>query len=87
MRTPNVAMYPIKMTKVKEGEIWNSYIRYKYEGPVLNNFGKCINSKFVTETYAISKEKALINIKHQFNKSYRLANTNKLTLPGILVEI
>jgi len=82
-----VDMESIEMTKVKPSRTWIGYKEYRYKGSVLNAFGKCIKENWFAETHAKSRKKAINNLKHQFNKSYRLANTSKLTLPGILTEI
>lgn len=45
----------------------SEYHRYVYTGPVLL-FDSCITGNWKAETMAVSKEKALSNLKHQYKK-------------------
>lgn len=59
----------------------SKYHHYIYTGPVLL-FDSCITGRWMGETIAISKEKALSNLKHQYKKKEKLAVNSKIDLPG-----
>jgi hypothetical protein len=64
----------------------SEYHRYVYIGPVLL-FDSCITGNWKAETMAVSKEKALSNLKHQYKKKQRLAVNSKIDLPGKLKAV
>ena len=53
---------------------------YTYNGPVANNFGQIITSKWVGETYANTDKKATSNLNYQFKKQFGLLQTAKVKL-------
>jgi hypothetical protein len=56
---------------------------YVYDGPVME-FGRCINRRWVSITYAPSEGKARSNLMYQYKKQYRKATDAKISLPGKL---
>lgn len=54
---------------------------YLYYGPVMK-FNTCIRRKWQGATYAVSKEKALSNLKYQFKKENAMSVRTKIDLPG-----
>lgn len=46
-----------------KSEVWR---KYRYEGPVYDVSGRCIERDYISETGAISKEKALSNIQFRY---------------------
>ncbi len=54
---------------------------YTYEGAVIV-YGRCDVAKWKASTRAISQEKAISNLKHQFRKMRNMAPYTKLVLPG-----
>lgn len=59
---------------------------YHYDGPV-EEFGKCIASRWTGTTYAPSEKKALSNLAYQFKQEYDRTPSAKITLPGKLVNL
>ena len=57
------------------------YHRYAYNGPVFI-FENCAARRWKAETMAVSKEKALINFKHQYKQGHKLEVNSKINLPG-----
>lgn len=53
--------------------------RYIYNGPVLN-MNRIIKDKWSSETYAVSRKKAISNLSYQFKKQHGLLRTAKITL-------
>ena len=62
------------------------YHDYIYTGPVFL-FDDCINRYWKAETIAVSKEKALSNLKYQYKKKAKLAVNSKISLPGKIKAI
>lgn len=62
------------------------YHSYIYIGPVFL-FDDCINGYWESETIAVSKEKALSNLKYQYKKKAKLAVSSKISLPGKIKAI
>ena len=60
---------------------------YKYQGPVLSNYGLCITPNWSADTYAISKTKATSNIKYRYKKEHGLIQKTNIFLPNAVVEI
>lgn len=61
-------------------------IRYAYQGPVMV-FDKCVNDNWKAETMAVSRGKAMSNLKYRWKKENDRIVSCKVTLPGKLVEI
>lgn len=59
---------------------------YQYRGPVMR-FDICIERDWGSCTRALSEEKAINNLKHQYRKQHNLARNTKITLPGTLTKI
>ena len=59
---------------------------YKYEGPV-TSFGIPIIFKWKCYTWAVSKKKARSNMTYQFNIDYKRNITNRVGLPGKIIEV
>ena len=60
--------------------------KFEYDGPILS-YDKVICEKWKATTFAISKNKAINNLKFQANKHLGRTKNNKLTLlPERLVE-
>ena len=59
---------------------------FKYNGPVLNQFG-LMSNRWQGETVALSREKAISNLKYQFRQKYKLANHVVLNLPNELIVL
>lgn len=59
---------------------------YYYDGPV-EEFGKCIASRWTGTTYAPSEKKALSNLAYQFKQEYDKVPGSRITLPGKLVNL
>lgn len=57
--------------------------RYHYKGPVIE-FDRCIASDWESETLALSRKKAISNLKYQFKKEFNRVTTSKIELPGKL---
>lgn len=57
--------------------------RYEYEGPV-EEFGKCICSRWYGTTLATSEKKARSNLAYQFKKEFYKVPGAKITLPGTI---
>jgi len=59
---------------------------YMYKGAVMNQYGKMIEEKWSSYTWAPSEAKARNNLKHQYNSQggYR---RRKLYLPGGLQKV
>ena len=53
---------------------------YTYNGPVVNNFGQTITTKWTGETYANTDKKAKSNLNYQFKKQFGLLQTTKIKL-------
>ena len=53
---------------------------YTYNGPVANNFGQMITSKWIGETYANTDKKAKSNLCYQFKKEHGLLQTARVKL-------
>ena len=56
---------------------------YMYIGPVME-FDRCIADRWVAYTTAVSKAKALSNLKYQFKKETNRVPGVKISLPGKL---
>lgn len=54
-------------------------VKYIYQGPVWV-FEHLTDTKWTAETMAVSKAKALNNLKHQFRTKYLNSSTSKITL-------
>lgn len=52
---------------------------YTYQGAV-TSFGKLLTNNFTASTVAVSRKKALNNIKAQYKQKYNLAITAKIEL-------
>ena len=59
---------------------------FKYCGPV-TSFGIPIALKWKCSTWAVSKKKARSNMAYQFNIDYKRSITNRVGLPGKIVEV
>ena len=60
--------------------------RYSYSGPVVE-YDKCIASKWNGTTHAPTEEKALANLKYQFNKQRgRRGTIGAIALPGKIIK-
>lgn len=55
--------------------------RYEYDGPV-EEFGRCIASRWSATTMAPSEAKARSNLTYQFKQRYNKAPFTKIALPG-----
>lgn len=59
-------------------------VHYIYEGPVVM-FGKCAESRWVGETWATSKQKALSNLAFQWKRrNNQTAYSAPVSFPGKL---
>lgn len=61
--------------------------RYRFEGAVMDNFGKCIENKWKAETVAPSSKKAMSNLAFQWKKENNMAPYMKIELDGRLIVI
>jgi hypothetical protein len=64
--------------------------QYKYEGPVCTSmFGveRCISSKWVGSTYAVSIEKARSNMLYSYKKENGLMVNNNLYFPNKITKV
>ena len=61
-------------------------IRYAYQGPVMV-FDQCVNDNWKAETMAVSKAKALSNLKYRWKKENNRVSNCVVTLPGKLVAV
>lgn len=59
---------------------------YKYEGPVML-FEKPIDQHWVSETTAISPNRARSNLAYRYKKQMGLEANAKITLPGLVTKI
>ena len=55
--------------------------RYVYVGPVMV-FGKCVESKYRRETYAVSEKKARSNVEYAWKQANGLAPSARVSMPG-----
>ena len=53
---------------------------YTYNGPVINNSGQVITTRWTGETYANTDKKAKSNLGYQFKKEHGLMQTAKIKL-------
>ena len=53
---------------------------YTYNGPVINNSGQVITTRWTGETYANTDKKAKSNLSYQFKKEHGLLQTAKIKL-------
>jgi hypothetical protein len=60
--------------------------RYVYDGPV-EEFGRCIATRWSASTYAVSEAKARCNLEYQFKKQFNKAKNTKITLPGAIKRV
>ena len=58
---------------------------YMYSGPV-EEFGRCIDSKWSAETVASSEKKALSNLIFRYKTETGRAPYSKISLPGKIIE-
>lgn len=55
--------------------------KYTYSGPVME-FERCVQDRFVAETFAVSAQKARSNIIYQWKVKNGRTPSSKITLPG-----
>ena len=60
--------------------------KYTYDGPV-EEFGRCIATRWQGSTYAASEGKARSNLTYQFKKQFNKAPSCRITLPGKIKQI
>ena len=60
--------------------------RYVYDGPV-EEFGRCIATRWSAATYAVSEARARSNFVYQFKKQFNKAKNTKITLPGAVKRV
>ena len=58
---------------------------YFYEGPVVG-FNNVITEKWKGDTYAVSKKKAISNLRYQFKKQHGLVNNTRISLLSVIKE-
>lgn len=58
---------------------------YMYSGPV-EEFGRCIDSKWSAETVASSEKKARSNLVFRYKAETGRAPGSKISLPGKIIE-
>lgn len=63
----------------------NSKKRYIYDGPV-EMFDKCIDQRWIAETYAVSEKKALSHLKYRYKRDHDLVANTRINLPGKIKE-
>ena len=62
------------------------YYVYKYEGPV-EEFGKCVATRWSGTTRAVSERKARANLTYQYKKQFNRQANVKVVLPGKLTVV
>lgn len=60
--------------------------KYRYKGPV-TAFGKLILECWEGETCAVSKKKAINNLRYQFTKQCGRVPASNINFPGPIIEI
>ena len=60
--------------------------KYRYKGPV-TAFGKLISECWEGETCAVSKKKAVSNLRYQYTKQCGRIPASNIQLPGHVIEI
>ena len=60
--------------------------KYRYKGPV-TAFGKLILECWEGETCAVSKKKAINNLRYQFTQQCGRVPASNINLPGPIIEI
>lgn len=63
---------------------YTGYNKYSYDGPV-EEFGKCVTTRWTASTLAPSEAKARSNLAYQYKKEYGKIPNTKVTLPGKIV--
>ena len=58
--------------------------QYTYMGPVYV-FDRLVADRWTGSTWAVSKEKAITNLKYRFRKDNRIENYTPISMPGELV--
>lgn len=56
---------------------------YSYDGPVMI-FGTCVRSRWKSETFTVSPEKARNNLAWQYKKQTRRTPDTRVRLPGTI---
>ena len=64
----------------------NGMHKYRYKGPV-TAFGKLILECWEGETCAVSKKKAINNLRYQFTQQCGRVPASNINLPGPIIEI
>lgn len=64
-----------------------SYNHYIYDGPILDKFDKIINPNWHGETMAVSKEKAISNLKYQYKDHMNLNKAYSIKLDTFYLSV